>query len=268
MHDYTGNEIRDALSNIGISLGDTIYCHSNIGLFGYIENYQSKRQVCEQFYKAIFDIIGPKGTLIVPTYTTHIPSNDQVFDSNNTVSKMGVFAEWIRTHNNSIRSLDPFFSVAAIGADADYYCQNIPNNSFSKDSIFDQTLINNVKILCLNHPGCTFLHFVERELKIPYRFDKTFNCNQMINGNVVNQDWTIWVRYLSDEKLIHSPTKFVKFIKNESIAHFAKLGRGEILSISASKVFSSVKTGLKNDPWFLINADSNDISVRIDTSHK
>jgi aminoglycoside 3-N-acetyltransferase len=120
MHDYTGNEIRDALSNIGISLGDTIYCHSNIGLFGYIENYQSKRQVCEQFYKAIFDIIGPKGTLIVPTYTTHIPSNDQVFDSNNTVSKMGVFAEWIRTHNNSIRSLDPFFSVAAIGADADY----------------------------------------------------------------------------------------------------------------------------------------------------
>ena len=49
MHDYTGNEIRDMLSNIGISLGDTIYCHSNIGLFGIIENYRSKKDVCESF---------------------------------------------------------------------------------------------------------------------------------------------------------------------------------------------------------------------------
>ena len=116
MHDYTSSEIKDILLKVGIRLGDTIYCHSNIGLFGYIENYQSKRQICEEFYKAIFNIIGPKGTLIVPTYTTHIPSNNQTFDSKNTASKMGVFAEWVRTHTDSIRSLDPFFSVAAMRA--------------------------------------------------------------------------------------------------------------------------------------------------------
>ena len=268
MHDYTSSEIKDTLLKVGISLGDTIYCHSNIGLFGYIKDYKSKRQICEEFYNAIFNIIGSKGTLIVPTYTNHIPSNNQTFDSKNTASKMGVFAEWVRTHTGSIRSLDPFFSVAAIGADANYYCDNIPNNSFCRGSVFDRILTNNAKMLCFNIPGFTFLHFVERELKVPYRFDKTFACSQFINGNIINQNWTIWVHYLSDDKLIHSNTKYMKFIKNESIASFAKLGRGEILSISASKVFTSVEIGLKEDPWFLINADSSDISVKIDKNYK
>ena len=268
LHDYTSSEIKDTLLKVGISLGDTIYCHSNIGLFGYIKDYKSKRQICEEFYNAIFNIIGSKGTLIVPTYTTHIPSNNQTFDSKNTASKMGVFAEWVRTHTGSIRSLDPFFSVAAIGADANYYCDNIPNNSYCRGSVFDRILTNNAKMLCFNISGFTFLHFVERELKVPYRFDKTFACSQFINGNIINQNWTIWVHYLSDDKLIHSSTKYIKFIKNKSIASFAKLGRGEILSISTSNVFTSVEIGLKEDPWFLINADSNDISVNIDKNYK
>ena len=177
---------------------------------------------------------------------------------------MGVFAEWVRTYPESIRSFDPFYSVSAIGKDANYYCDDIPNNSFSKNSVYDRILNNNIKIVCFNHPGCTFLHFIERELKVPYRFDKTFACSQFINGNIINQNWTIWVHYLSDDKLIHSSTKYMKFIKNESIASFAKLGRGEILSIATSKVFDSVKAGLEKDPWFLINAESNDVSVKID----
>ena len=105
---------------VGISLGDTIYCHSNIGLFGYIEDYQSKERVCEEFYKAIFDIIGQKGTLIVPNYTTHIPSNNQVFDSKNTASKMNVLSNCMRKYTDGIRTLDPENSVVVIGADAEY----------------------------------------------------------------------------------------------------------------------------------------------------
>ena len=268
MNDYKRTDILDALSKVGISSGDTIYCHSNIGLFGIIEDYRSKRGVCEEFYKAIFDIIGSEGTLIVPTYTTHIPSNNEVFDPNSTVSKMGVFAEYIRMLPESIRSLDPFYSISAIGKDANYYCDNIPNNSFSKSSSFDRIYINNVKIVCFNHPGCTFLHFVERELKVPYRFDKTFICRYVINNKLLEEEWKIWVRYLSDDKLVHSPIKFVNFIKNELIAKFANLGRGEVLSIETSKVFDSVRFGLKKDPWFLVNADCKDRSVIIDSAFK
>ena len=267
MPDYTSSEIKDNLSKVGLSNGNTVYCHSNIGLFGFIDNFQSKEQVCEEFYNAIFDIIGQEGTLIVPTFTNSF-SNNKVFDSKNTVSKMGVFAEWVRLHSESVRSYDPEYSVAAIGAKANYYCENIPSNSFSKGSVFDRLLPNDAIILCLNHPGTTYTHFVERELKVPYRFDKTFNGNQIIDGNIVNLNWTIWVRYLSDDKLINNPFKFVKFIKNKSFAKFTNLGRGGILSISASKIFESVGLGLDDDPWFLINADKDDDSVLIDEKYK
>ena len=129
-------------------------------------------------------------------------------------------------------------------------------------------LINDAKVLCFNHPGCTFLHYVERELRVPYRFDKSFICEQIIDGKKVKQNWKIWVRYLSDDKLIHSPKKFVEFVKDKSIAKFSEMGRGEILAIPTSMVFDSVKQGLQNDPWFLINADRNDSSVLIDKQYK
>jgi len=268
MFDYDENDIKKSLNRIGLSKGDIIYCHSNIGLFGHIKNFISRDDVCSKFYNSIFNIIGDEGTLIVPTFTTHVPTSNIVFDKLTTPSNMGVFAEWIRMHPNSIRSYDPFYSFAAVGNDASYFFNNIPNNSFSKNSVFDRMLINDAKVLCFNHPGCTFLHYVERELRVPYRFDKSFICEQIIDGKKVKQNWKIWVRYLSDDKLIHSPKKFVEFVKDKSIAKFSEMGRGEILAIPTSMVFDSVKQGLQNDPWFLINADRNDSSVLIDKQYK
>lgn len=267
MHNYTSNEIKDALLSVGVSSGDTIYCHSNIALFGGVKGYISKEYVCEAFYKSIMDVVGREGTLIVPTYTNSFAIN-QHFNSKTTKSKMGVFAEWVRNNNSSIRSLDPAYSVAAIGPKANYYCEDIPNNSFARGSVFDRILQQNAKILCLNHPGCTFLHFVERELKVPYRFDKSFNGKQMIDGALVEQTWKIWVRYMSDSKLIHTPKKYLQYIKDKLIGKYTNLGRGEVLLISALEVYKVVEIGLHEDPWFLINADKGDNTVIIDTKYK
>lgn len=268
MYDYSEDDIKEVLVKIGISSGDTVYCHSNIGLFGRIKKFTDKEGVCSKFYSSIFDIIGKKGTLLVPTFTTHIPTNNKVFDKNNTPSKMGLFAEWVRKHPKSIRSNDPFYSFAANGANANYFCKNIPSNSFAKNSVFDKLYLRNAKLLCLNHPGCTFLHYVERELNVPYRFDKTFSSTIIRNGHLVKQNWKIWVRYLSDDKLGHEPKKFVEFIKNESIGSFASLGRGEMLSLTTTQIYNSVITGLKQDKWFLVRAKKNDTQVIINENHK
>ena len=48
------------------------------------------------------------------------------------------------------------------------------NNSFSEKSVFGFIKKNNFKILCLNHVGTTFLHYIERNIKVSYRFDKEF----------------------------------------------------------------------------------------------
>lgn len=267
MSDYTHNDIIKCLKKIDLKYGDTIYCHSNIGFFGLINNFKSKNDVCEIFYNSIFETIGDEGTLIVPTYTTHIPSNNKIFDVNKSVSNMGVFAEWIRNKDKSVRTIDPFYSVAIIGKKQKEFSKNIPSNSFSDSSVFGRIYKQNAKILCFNHPGCTFLHFVERKLKISYRYDKEFNCQQIIDGKIVNKKWKIWVRYLSDKKLIHSPNKFVSKIKKESISKSSILGKGEVLTISTNDVYNVVKKGLQLDKWFLVNAEPNDPDVIIDKNY-
>ena len=57
MYDYVEDDIKEILVKIGISSGDTVYCHSNIGLFGRIKNFTDKEGVCSKFYSSIFDII-------------------------------------------------------------------------------------------------------------------------------------------------------------------------------------------------------------------
>ena len=64
---------------------------------------------------------------------------------------------------------------------------------------------------------------------------------------------------------VHCPKKFVKFIKDKSIAKYTNLGRGEVLAISALEVYRVVQIGLQEDPWFLVNAEEGDNTVVIDT---
>ena len=76
------------------------------------------------------------------------------------------------------RSLHPIFSVCALGKNSDYYTDYALDNCFGKNSIFDLLYKENVKIITL---GCafekaTFIHYVEQELNISYRYSKKFNA--------------------------------------------------------------------------------------------
>ena len=50
MYDYVENDIKKILVKIGVSSGDTIMCHSNIGLFGRIKNFTNKKDICSKFF--------------------------------------------------------------------------------------------------------------------------------------------------------------------------------------------------------------------------
>ena len=266
--DYSSEELFTAMNDVHLLPGDTVYCHSNIGLFGRVSDNSFNRDfTCRLFLEAIQSAIGPQGTLIVPTYT-YSYSNNLPFDPENSPSRMGVYSEWIRQHPESRRSYDPFFSVAALGPKADYYCDNLPPNSFAPNSTFDRLLESNGVILCLNHPGCTLLHFVERQLGVPYRFDKRFSGEFILHDVRHEQEWDIWVRYLSDDLLKHSPKAFVKKIKEYHLARWCNVGRGEVLAVSAQNVLKIVEETLAVDPWFLTAAAGLGIEPLIDANSR
>ncbi len=257
-HHFTKRDIEKCLSNLPLGLGDIVYCHSAIGYFGRMDKAKTSIDMCETFFDSIFEIIGQSGTLIVPTYTYSFAEGN-VFDVEQSVSNMGLFSEWIRCHPDSIRSVDPNYSVSVIGKHAKRLIKNIPVNSFTSDSVFGRFYKAEGKVLCLTFPGCTFIHYVERALQVPYRFDKTFEGFILKNKVRRKARSTIYVCYNSDDALEHTPISFEDLARQQRLQHVQKLGRGEVSLISSSNVFDLIKETLPSRPWFLTMAERLDI---------
>lgn len=254
-YSYSRDSVKNSLRKLPIGSGDLIYCHSAIGYFGMLEGCNDQHILCEVFFDAIMEIIGPSGTLIVPTYTYSFPQG-QIFDVENGVSNMGMFSEWIRAHPDSVRTNDPSFSAAIIGNDRNQFLQCRVDHSFGRNSVFEKFYKYGGKVLCLNFPGNTFLHFVERELGVRYRFDKTF-LGRSVEGKELVLGWsTIFVRYLSDDALKHCPKGFEKLSRERGYQQYIKLGRGEISSIGSADVFRLVEETLRDRPYFLTKAEA------------
>ena len=258
---YNFSDVHDALTRLPLEKGDVIFTHSNLGFFGRPEGILGSAQLCEMFFEAIMAVLGEKGALVVPTFTYSFPRK-QVFDTLESASSaMGTFAEWVRCHPDSIRSEDPCYSVAAIGGDAKSLVNKAPQNSFGDGSFFERFCRNGGKVLNMNFDaGSTFIHYVERKLEVPYRFDKSFSGVIARNGEMHPASSTIWVRYLSDDALEFDSKPFNKLARENDIFHVEPLGRGQIGLISARDTYKLISETLPNRPWFLTKAESLGIS--------
>ena len=242
-----------------LTKGDTIYCHSAIGYFGRLLDCNSADDLCECFFDSIFEIIGDSGTLIVPTFTYSFPKNE-IFNPNKSVSKMGIFSEWVRKHKDSLRVVDPCYSVSVVGKNKEYFIKNVTVNSFGKNSVFDKFFNLNGRILCFNFPGNTFIHYIERKLNVNYRFDKIFYGLIEAKGQLVDSKSIIYVRFLSDDSLEHTPINYEIEGRKSGLIKSVKLGRGEISSVTSQGVHETIINNIKNRPYFLTKAEEMGIS--------
>jgi len=250
---YNQKDIEDSLIRVGIRKGDIIFSHMNLGFFGIPEGGMSEDNLFEIFYKAIFNVLGEKGVLIVPTFSYTFASKGQKFDIDNTPSKMGFFAEKIRKLSNSARTNDPMFSVAMSGNIKKIFPDKVSVSSqcFGDNSIWDLMYKNNAKICNFNvDSGSTYIHYVEKKHNVPYRFDKLFS-GVVTNGE---KEYSSEVLFFC-RKLKYLPnfTKFDYYVKSNAIAKVAKLGRGSLVSISCkdtSKVFAKL---YKNDRMIMVS---------------
>ena len=108
-------ELREAFTRLGLSAGDTVYANVSLRSLGYVPGGPS------EVIGAILDVVGPEGTLMMPTW----PSSDPAcvdpavaFDAAGTPSQAGVLSEALRTYPDARRSLHPVAPVSAVGARA------------------------------------------------------------------------------------------------------------------------------------------------------
>lgn len=262
MADYSAQDIGKVLSHLEVNLGDHIFIHSNLAAFGTLEGVRKSDELCENFEKELRNVIGPQGTIVVPAFT-YSPSKDEVFDLNSSIKNMGIFSEWIRRNPSSTRSLDPFYSVAALGDHANELTTGAPENSFGEDCFFERFLRLNGKILNFNlDAGSTFLHYVERRLSVPYRFDKTFTAKIVVDGKFSTTKSTIWVRDLLDPETEADFAKFDLYCETNRILKRTPLGRGIVTCISARDSYRIVEEQIRSREDFLIRGSGEVKHVR------
>jgi len=198
--DVTRGDIEQALRVAGLSRGDIIMVHSDVGAFGKLGNILSRDRFLDAILKAFMQVISEEGTLIVPTYTYSF-CKKQVFDVKNSRSEAGLFSEYIRQRTDAVRSEDPLFSHAGIGPAAQKLLCNVGSDCFGKGSFFDRFYQQDGKLINFGKFfDITFIHYIEQKLGVSYRYIKKF-MGQIIgvDGRVHLRDVNYFVRALPED---------------------------------------------------------------------
>lgn len=243
--------------NSGIKKGDNIFCHSDLTRFSNI-NFPVN-QLCKTILKSIKKQIGNSGTLAVPVFTYSFCKNE-VFDPNKIKSNTGAFSNYVLNLPESRVYEDPNLAIAIIGKNKNFLAKNPQINSYGDKSFFDKFFKLNGKICNLNLDiTSTFIHYFEKKLNVPYRYDKEFIGLKKKNSIFLKKKSILFIRYL-----INSTKQDLKqFIKKTDY----KVTRNKINNcftncISLFDYYRIIKLNYKKNKNFLIKGKFNKNDIK------
>ena len=156
----TLDDLIEGLRRVGIHEGDTIFCHSSLSKFGYVEGG------AETVVEALLRAAGPVGTV---ASAAGQPSADlgpnPVFDVLNTPSRRGIISEAIRRRATG-RSHHLVDSISALGPAAEYLTSTHSVTNCGAESPYQKLMTSDAQILLLgvSHNSNTTFEAIEEEM--------------------------------------------------------------------------------------------------------
>jgi len=243
-------DMKQHLIALGVSKGDNLLVHSSLFSFGRISF--NLNELIDLF----IDLIGPNGTLFVPTYTFQITEND-IYDPLKTHSEgLGVFSEAVRKHEKMVRSFCPIHNHCAIGKQANNLLLTNAKYSLGANSDFDFFNQLNVKIILLGadfHNSCTYLHHVEAVASVPYRKWLKLKRNILIN-NEVNE---MICHYFARNNDINN-THFNRIIPHLENLITVDAPYGKSYSITSQELHKKALKQLIKNPYLFVEPEENE----------
>ena len=180
--------------------------------------------------------------------------NDEIFDVEKSASSVGVLTEFFRKEAGVVRTVHPIFSFAIKGGACKLF-SSIDMDSFGKKSVFETLRANNGMIIFLGAPfsSFTFLHYIEQEHGVPYRYLKKFNGTIKEKDQVREESCTFFVRRIDDDVETNT-SYFEKRLRQSGSLRSAKVGTGEVLGIRAEDAYREGMRMLDEDIYsFLLH---------------
>lgn len=246
-NDYSVNDLINCLRSIGITAGDHLFIHSNVGFFGRMENVKSANDLCESFWNALLEVVTENGTIVFPTFSYSFCHNE-VYDPKTTKTNCGMLSEYAMTKPGSIRSMDPNFSIVAYGKLAKAFTEEPTHESFGKGSFWDRFLAQEGKIVCMNFDcGSTFVHFAERMHSVSYRFNKAFNGTTVLEDGSLHRDYAVHYVFEGDADYPCFDT-LDRNCREKGVCKISNLGRGTMLAMNVREYYDLIDEMLRDNP--------------------
>lgn len=177
----TDVDITNALQGVGADQCETLFIHSDI-MFGRLVSGLKRKELLEYLFLALNKL--SIKNLIVPTFTYSF-CNQENYDIKNSKTTMGAFNEYMRKLEGRYRTDDPLLSVS-VPLDLKNKFDHVSEHSLGNGSALDIIhQMDDVKFLFFGAEmaDCfTYVHYVEKMMDVPYRFDMAFE------GNVIYPD--------------------------------------------------------------------------------
>lgn len=243
---YFARDIYNSLLDIGADDCNILFIHADV-MFGNPLAGFKRREYLGTLYQVIENLNVKH--IIVPTFTYSFCNNED-YDVINSKTSMGAFNEYVRNLDGRYRTLDPLLSLS-VPVELKREFENIGNHSLGINSGLDKLhSFDGVKFLFLGAEMAecfTYVHYVEKIMDVPYRFDMEFE------GNIVDYNGRISRR----KQMIHTqcggvklPPKYDYFensMVEKGLLKKKRLGNKYVSCLSEHDAYREIENNIKND---------------------
>jgi len=242
---YGPEEVYFILKKIGIQNCEVLFIHSDI-MFGRMGKGLKRNDYLNTLY-SIFKDLKIKH-LIIPTFTYSF-CNHEDYNVKESPTSMGAFNEYLRKQKGRYRTLDPLLSLS-VPIELKERFQILSEHSLGENSGLDivhQTEGVNFLFFGVRLATCfTYVHYVEKMLNVPYRFDMPFT------GNVIDESGkkTEVTQYMHTACYGVKPADyyyFEEYLEQKGFLNKERLGDKTVACISEKNAYKEIVKMIEKD---------------------
>ena len=247
----------NALKNVDIKKGDTIFVHSSVSAFGKLSTFDTEF-LLKTLINSLKESVGDNGTLILPTFTYSFLKNEP-YDKTNSKSKVGTLTEYFRKQPDVSRTVHPNHSVAIWGKHKSELLK-IGKDTFDNASIFGKLHKLDGKIVFFGAPfqSCTYVHHIEQMHGVPYRYMKKIRGKIIDSDKEYEDEFTFYVKYVV---FFTQLSNLEKYLIEKKLLKEVKLGHGTISMVDANVLFKEGQKLLDKDVFFFLKNEPKIFSI-------
>lgn len=242
----------DALRRSGLQAGDAVFVQASDAVLADLENNPAGLPAAEVLRAVLAEVVGTEGTLFVPAFTSSF-LRQQIFDP----ERSPILAEWddsaefaavLSSTAGWVRSLDPNASICGFGPAAPILLALAPT-TYGAGSFFDRFIAMKGKLCILGsaQPVTPFVHYVEEQLGVPFRYRKLCTGLVQRGRRTIRQGWVTSVALDTPQARMHC-SRIAALLQRVGTSEDA--GTKAVLTVRCDILWETLRSEIVADSWF------------------